>query len=392
MTDTTQSRSNPAYAAALETFPKLTEAKRLERLALPEGPVRVVIDTDAKNEIDDQPTLAWALLSPEVIRLEGVYAAPFSFSLWLDDFRRASEVKRSVSQPQGADAALVSTFAGWLEKEDKEGPQALEGLFNPPSVGMERSYQEILTIFEKLNRESAGLVFRGSDRFLPSIAEPVDSPAVRHLIERALAPTDAPLYVVAIGALTNIASALLLEPRIVEKIVVVWTASYPSVSRRTTHSLNLEQDLIASQLLFDCGVPLVYLPGYQVGAQLRISQLEMAAWVKGRGAIGDYLYWLYMNNPLHAYREPEDFFARSWIMWDLINIAWLIDHRWVPSDLMPAPLLTDDRLYADGGSGRHAMREAYGVDRDAIFRDLLTKLERAAQQSSGLNHRTDGSA
>lgn len=34
------------------------------RLAEPRWPVRLVIDTDAANEIDDQFALAWALLSP----------------------------------------------------------------------------------------------------------------------------------------------------------------------------------------------------------------------------------------------------------------------------------------------------------------------------------------
>jgi hypothetical protein len=373
------SRNDPQYLAALKTFPKLSQEKMLSRLALPEGSVRMVLDTDAKNEIDDQPTIAWALLSQDILKIEGIYAEPFSFGLWKEDFLRAGEIKRTLSQPEGADAALVATFAGWLEKQEKEGQDALDPLFNPPGVGMERSYQEILTIFEKMGQNPDGLVFRGSTSFLPSIHEPVDSPAARHLIERALADSDSPLYVVCIGAMTNVVSAMLMEPVIIENIVVVWTASYPSVSKRTTHSLNLEQDLIASQLLFDCGVPHIYLPGYQVGALLKISQPEMELWVKGRGAIGDYLYELYMNNPLHSYRMPEDFFGRSWIMWDLITVAWLLDHRWVPSDLMPSPILTDDRFYQDAGPGRHLMREAYSANRDAIFRDLLFKLEKAAK-------------
>jgi len=352
----------------------------LWRLAGYQSPYHINEDTDAKNEIDDQPTIAWALLSQDVLKIEGIYAEPFSFGLWREDFLRAGEIKRTLSQPQGADAALVATFAGWLEKQEKEGPGALDLLFNPPGVGMERSYQEILTIFEKLGQNPEGLVFRGSTSFLPSISQPVDSPAARHLIERALAAEDSPLYVVCIGAMTNVVSAMLIEPRIIENIVVVWTASYPSVSKRTTHSLNLEQDLIASQLLFDCGVPLVYLPGYQVGALLKISQPEMELWVKGRGAIGDYLYELYMNNPLHSHRQPQDFFGRTWIMWDLITVAWLLDPQWVPSDLMPTPILSDNRFYQDAGPGRHLMREAYSVNRDAVFRDLLFKLEKAAKR------------
>ena len=35
------------------------------RLALPGALPRIVIDTDAANEIDDQFALAWALLSPD---------------------------------------------------------------------------------------------------------------------------------------------------------------------------------------------------------------------------------------------------------------------------------------------------------------------------------------
>lgn len=377
------SRNDPAYQAALQRFPRLSDEHRLKMLQLPHHrPIRMVLDTDAKNEIDDQPTIAWALLSQDVLQIEGVYAVPFSFGLWQEQFERAAEIKRSLSQPRGADAALVSTFAGWLEKLEKEGPQALDPLFNPPGVGMERSYQEILTLFEKAGEDPQGKVFRGSDRFLSSVDQPVDSPAARHLIERAMASTpDNPLYVLAIGALTNVASAMLLEPAIIEKMVVVWTASYPSVTKRTTHSLNLEQDMISSQLLFDCGVPLVYLPGYHVGAQLRISQPDMERWVKGRGPLGEYLYGLYMNNPLHGHRQPEEFLGRTWIMWDLINVAWLLDPNWVPSDLMPSPILTDDRFYADAGPGRHLMREAYAVNRDAIFRDLLTKLHRHAAGS-----------
>jgi inosine-uridine nucleoside N-ribohydrolase len=49
------------------------------------------------------------------------------------------------------------------------------------------------------------------------------SEAARNLVERAMAsdPSD-PLYVVAIGAITNVASAVLMEPAVAERIVIVW--------------------------------------------------------------------------------------------------------------------------------------------------------------------------
>jgi hypothetical protein len=51
--------------------------------------------------------------------------------------------------------------------------------------------------------------------------------------------------------------------------------------------------------------------------------------------------------------------------------------EWVPSLLLPTPMLGDDRKWSAGPADRHLWREAYDVDRDAIFRDLFTKLKTA---------------
>src|SRR3712207_6575816 len=61
-------------------FPKLSADQRLRLLEPPNGKVRLVIDTDAHNEIDDQFALVWALLSLDKFNIEGVYAAPYSFA------------------------------------------------------------------------------------------------------------------------------------------------------------------------------------------------------------------------------------------------------------------------------------------------------------------------
>ena len=316
------------------------------RLALPQGRPRVVIDTDAANEIDDQFALAWALLSPEQLTVLAVYAAPFSFAHRKDQLPHAS--------PQD--------------------PQ-----FNPPGVGMHRSYGEIHKVFELLGLPAQGKVFRGSERYLPSLTSPCNSEAVAHLIATARAGDGSqPLYVVALGCVTNIANALLLAPDIVDRIVVVWTSGYPSHAPHINHSFNLEQDRLASQLLLDSGVPHVYLPGYHVGAQLRLSLPEMERHVLGRGAIGNYLHQLYTHNPLWSMLGMNSMVqpAYSWVIWDVINIAWLLDPAWVPSELVRTPTLGDDlRWQAD--ATRHLMREAHEVRRDAIFSDFFTKLQRA---------------
>ncbi len=60
----------------------ISDADRLRLLGsrptVASGPLpRMVLDTDAYNEIDDQFALAHILLSPDRVQLEAIYAAPF---------------------------------------------------------------------------------------------------------------------------------------------------------------------------------------------------------------------------------------------------------------------------------------------------------------------------
>ena len=157
-------------------------------------------------------------------------------------------------------------------------------------------------------------------------------------------------------------------------MVVVLTAGFPTYSfNHNKNSLNLVQDVYASQLLFECGVANVYLPGFNVGAQLTLSLPDMKEFVKGRGKIGDYLYHLYTNNPLHKQRGVLDQTWRTWVIWDVINIAWLINPSWVPSSIIKCSSLNDE-LYWIKRDKSYNIREAYGVNRDEIFHDFFSKL------------------
>ena len=325
-------------------FPRHDDDWYRARLAPPQGRrPRIVIDTDAANEIDDQFALAWALLSPHQLDVVAVYAAPFSFA----HRRSALESLRTVSDPAP---------------------------FNAPGIGMQRSHEEILHVYSLVDIAPGGRVFRGSEGYLPSASEPLRSAAADHLIAQARAmPDGEPLYVVALGCVTNIASALLLAPDLVDRIVVVWTSGYPSHAPQVNDSFNLEQDMAASQLLLDSGVPHVYLPGFHVAAQLRLSLPEVEQHVQGCGAMGDYLHHLYTHNPLWDMLGMGIKPGYSWVIWDVINIAWLIQPGWVPSELVRTPRLGNDRRWQADHS-RHLMREAYCVQRDAIFGDLFGKL------------------
>ena len=72
---------------------------------------------------------------------------------------------------------------------------------------------------------------------------------------------DETLYVLALGALTNVASAILTEPRIRERICVVSLGGWPyHVS--DFRDFNFIQDLKAAQTVFDSGVAMVHVTGF----------------------------------------------------------------------------------------------------------------------------------
>lgn len=351
-------------------FPTLDADFRAERLAPPQGRVRLLIDTDAANEIDDQYALAWALFTPERMVVEAVTAEPFSFAHHIPGLKAA---ERAMLDGGTHTEHLVGGFQGWLSRLHAQGRRVNDLDLVGPAAGMELSYQEILRVYDKCGIAHDGRVFRGADRYMSDLSQPVMSEAVTAIIDHAKSG-DGPLYVAAMGCVTNIAAALLVAPEIVRDIVVIWTSAYPSHAPHSVRpSLNLVQDVVSSRLMFDSGVPLVYLPGYHVGAQLKISLPEMAAHVRGRGAIGDYLHHLYTHNPLHHMFALSDTDRRTWVIWDMICIAWLVNPDWVPTFLTTSPVLTEG-LHWRKDLDRHLIREAYDVQRDEIFLHFYDKL------------------
>ncbi len=301
------------------TFPALDDAFRISRLQHPGRKARMVLDTDTYNEIDDQFALTYALLSPEQLAVEAIYAAPF-------------------------------------HNTRSEGP----------GDGMEKSYEEILRLLDFLGWPAEGFAFRGSTEYIGADRKPQENAAVHDLIDKAMASADDdPLYVVAIGAITNVASALLLEPEIIKKIVVVWLGGH-NLNWSHTREFNLVQDVPAAQVALDSGVPFVIVPCYGVTSHLLTTLAELREFIGGTSRIGDYLCQIFQE-----YR-PDSFGASS-VIWDISTIAWLINPDWAPSDLVHSPLLTDQVTWSVDRS-RHLARVANFVHRDPIFRDLFSKI------------------
>lgn len=336
--------------------------------------VDVVIDTDAYNEVDDQFAIAWALRSPERIHVEAVYAAPFC----------SQAIAKLLTPPGQKPPRLTREMLG----------NAVH-FADTPAEGMELSYQEILHLFSLMDISSEGRVFRGSTAYIEDDCDrkPVESEAARDLVRRAMArPEGKRLYVLAIGAITNVASALMMEPAIADKITVVWLGGQPPYFKNGAE-FNLMQDMPASQHIFNCGVPLVLIPCQGVASHLAVAAAELETLLMGRSKLGDYLGKSVLDalktvgtSHVKSYtcgmddvsaevsaRYPTNAVAPSRIVWDISTVGYVMNPNWTISSLAPSPVLNDDMTWGHDDS-RHPIRLCYGLNRNPIFGDLFKKL------------------
>jgi inosine-uridine nucleoside N-ribohydrolase len=297
----------------------------LRRLRKPAGPVDVVLDTDAYNEIDDQFALSFMVKSPEKFNVKGLHAAPF-----------------------------------------------YNGNSSGPADGMEKSYNEILKLLSLMKRDDlAAITRKGSGKYLPSETEPVDSPAAKALVGLAMEYTpDKPLYVIAIGAITNVASSLLIQPEIKDRLVVVWLGGH-SRDWPDTREFNMAQDVAAARVVFGSGAAVVQLPCMGVVSSFTASGPELEHWLRGKNALCDYLVEYTTKSALKDGGLP------NWtrVIWDVTAVAWLLDGDYMQDRLEHIPIPQYDHHYSFDPN-RHFYRYVYHIHRDRLFRALFEALGR----------------
>ncbi len=279
----------------------------------------VILDTDTYNEVDDQFALAYAMLSGDRVDLLSVNAAPF--------------VNRRASTPM---------------------------------EGMSRSYDEIIRIMELTEPGSSKRipVYRGSGRWLKSAAEPVESEACDNIIGTVM-NSDGPVYVIAIGALTNVASALIREPRIAEKTALIWLGGH-SLDWPHTREFNLWGDRTASQVIFDSCIPMMHIPCLGVCSVFSTTVPELKYYLDGKNPLCDYLVGCVDSYNAGAY-------ARSKVIWDVTAVAAAVKPDGLGCVVIPRPAVTPDGHWAFDAA-RPPYVYVRDIKRDLIYADLFRKL------------------
>jgi len=281
--------------------------------------IDLILDTDAFNEQDDQFAIAHAMLSPEKINLLAMNAAPYRHS------------------------------------------------HTDPRTGMLRSYDEIIKVRDMVDPNSTIPVFKGSEGYLPDANTPVESDAARNMVET-VKNASKRVYILAIGCITNVASAILMYPEMVNKASVVWFGANSHLFS-DPKEYNLYQDVTAAQVLFNSGIPLALMPARGVTDHLITTLPELRHYLGGnRNEISKYL--------LSLIEEAEKGrFAASKVIWDIAGTGYFTSPKGTVRVIEHTPILTNEGYLVPDDKGTY-MVYVKGVNRDHIFADVFSKIGR----------------
>lgn len=305
----------------------MTEEQYLKNLKVPEGMVDIILDTDTYNEIDDQFAIAYMIRHTDKFNVKGITAAPFLY-------------------------------------ESKTSPE----------LGMKMSYEEILKVLSFAQRTDLNeFVFKGSREYLKDEVTPVDSPAADYMARLAdnYSP-EKPLYIVGIGAYTNIASAILKNPKMKENCVFVILGGHATFVTSPVGEFNMRQDIAAARIIFNSGAPLVHIPSGGVSDRFCTSKYELEHWLKGKNQLCDYLCENTVTQ-VDAGRGAD--YPWTKVIWDVVPIGWFLncDSRFMGCRLVHAIVPQYDYYYSTDAK-RPIITYVYRVARDPLFYDLVTFL------------------
>lgn len=314
--------------------------------------VRVIIDTDAGAEADDQFAIVYGLLSPK-LDVKGIVAEQFSG--------------------------------------------------HKKSDSMLQSYVEIKTVLSKMGLESSVPVFKGESQALgeetikerqrltenlKSIDLTELSEGVRFILDEAMKEDDRPLFILNMGALTNLATAILHMPSIVERIIAVWIGggSYPVGHM----DFNLANDITAANIIMESHVELWQIP---LGSytKMAVSFHELFEKVQPCGDIGAYLVHKMMlvnEKECSSDMEELDFFGKmskgektvfirtgeGWSLGDNPAVGVLISPQSQYVEKRPAQFFNPNGTYGPF-VGKDRMVKVYtNLDSRVLLEDFFAKI------------------
>ena len=214
-----------------------------------------------------------------------------------------------------------------------------------------------------LNRAS----LRGFETYLHDEETPVPSSAARDLVERAMRYTpENPLYVIAIGAITNVASAILMNPLSASASSWYGSAATRSTGRTTANSTRAGRSRRTHPVRLRRTA--VQLPCMGVVSSFTVSEPELRQYLLGK--MGCAPPRSSMRSRKAAARPRA---ARGRASPDVTAVAWLLGEDFMADTLVHSPIPQYDHTWTPSAT-RHFIRYVYAIHRDRLLADLVPKL------------------
>ena len=285
-----------------------------------DGRIPVVLSTDVGNEIDDQWAITYLLLQPR-FEVLGVMSAH---------------------------APTITAPAGHT------------------------SYRILVDVVEnRLGMSSHPPLIEGGSLPMENAKSPRPSPAVTFLIEtsRRFSKNNR-LTVLMIGAGTDVASAILADPTIVERVRVIQMGF---TDEQDGNEFNVANDVHAVQAILDSKVPLVIGPGKVCRASLSLTFDQAREMLAKRGAIGA---WLWEEYQAWYFRVVKPLrvndFSKPWVIWDDITLAYVLGMT--TQHTLPRPKLRDDMTFEQVKTDQ-TVTWITDVDEQRMWTDFLTLVD-----------------
>lgn len=243
----------------------------------------------------------------------------------------------------------------------------------PPAETARRAVEEVL---DHLALPVRPPIVAGASEPLPAGPAPRDNAGVRFILAQASGRSAADrLTVLAIGAATDVASALLLDPTLADRIEVVamgfdaWPAG--------DDAWNVKIDIPAWQTVMASRVPLTVGDMAVCVKRLALTAEQGRAVLAGTGRGGQFLAKLladFLDREAELAQRVTG--AAAWPVWDEIVVAHLLG--WTTFVEYPRPVLRADMSFDHSGGAGGSVRWITDVDANALWSDLARRLREHA--------------
>lgn len=286
---------------------------------IPDGKgIRLIIDTDAKNEGDDQYAIVHALLSPRF------------------DVR-----------------GIVATHFGTMKSK----------------TSMMDSYHEIERLLDYMDFPQ-DLKYKGADKTIIEMDPAITPEGVQLIIDEAMRECDVPLYVIGLGAITNVAMAYKEQPEIAKRLTLVWIGggAYPVGEPE----YNLWNDIEAGRIVFDSNMEVWQIPRNTYG-QVIVSMAELEEKVYPYGKIGKYLFEQMVSFGCSEWGVKTPRTGEYWRLGDSPAVGVLLFPHDNYYEIKEAPEINDDMTYRES-KNHHPIRVYHTIDTRVVMEDFYAKL------------------